>query len=445
MIQSKSKWANHPKRVTKEMSLEKSRWAFLFLLGFIATQGYLIPVVALPSLNWAIWPNLPDIFGIGLGLSVFFFRPYLRLSTFNRNTLHDLTWMWIIFVLNFLFVTIPFSLTGEGIKFGGFTLILFAKMLFVYWAVAHIPLDKKRMQLLHAAALIAFLWLALSTLADRFSIIEIDNFVRHLPQASAGKWSVRVVSLNSTVSNSHGGTTVALLVIGALVIGTIRHKFRLLVEGIVIALSIPVAFISGSRQGLVRFFAFFATYFGRNWGRILILLLLLLILSGPIFLLFGDPFSDIDNPFYNRALERQSILIEDPFSNEGLSGRPDIWQSVIDTLNEDYIRWVAGYGIGNYVEYDNAAHNMPLQFLQDGGIVLFIYATLLWLRIFSRIWQYRQQSWVIISLTVAMFTSVFTSAIFYPNLATGWYLGLYFVAMHIMLGAEHEDSKTFAK
>jgi hypothetical protein len=423
-------------RVSCELPLVESRWAFRFLVGFVATQGYLIPVFDIPSLNWAVWPNLPDIFGIGIILSVFLFQNHGKLSSFNRDTLHDLIWMGLIFTLNFIFVTVPFSTTGEGIKFGGFTLILFAKIVAVYWATAHVPIDRKRMRILHIAALVAFLWLSISTLADRFSLIEINNFVSHLPQASAGKWSVNIVSLDSTVSQSHGGTTVALLVIGAMVLGTVTHKFRMLVEGIVIVLSLPVAFISGSRQGLVRFLAFFVTYFGRNLGRSIVLILLLFMLSSPLFFLFGNPLSNIDNPFYERALERQSVILNDPFSNEGLAGRPDLWMSVFDTLNEDYIRWIAGYGIGNYVEYKNAAHNMPLQFLQDGGLLLLIFCGFLWIRIFSRIWHARHKSWVLLSVTVSMFTSVLTSAIFYPNLATGWYLGFYFVSMHIMVGSE---------
>jgi hypothetical protein len=413
-------------------SFARTRQAFAFLVAFVATQGYLVPIMDIPQINWAVWPSLPDIFGACLIVSVVLTNARrIPVSTLNRGTLRDLLWMWVLFVINFLIITIPNSTTGEGIKFGGYVLIVFTKLIAIYWAVMHIPLNQRRLQILHIAALAAFLWLALTTLADRFYLIEIDNFTQHLPPALTGKWNTSIISLDSTVSNSHGGTTVTLLVIGALVIGTAKHRFKWLVDILVFVLLAGTSFLSGSRQGMVRFAAFIGIYLTKQRGRLL-LIFWFLFLSAPLIAYIFPEEKLVVNPHYIKALERQSVLLGDPFSSEGLSGRPDLWLSVIETLNEDPNRWLIGYGLGNWAEFENAAHNMFLQFLQDGGLFELLCFSLLWLRILRRIWTACQEAWVFIALSAGMLTSFLTSAIFYPTLGTGWYLCLYFIVLHTL-------------
>jgi O-antigen ligase len=138
-------------------------------------------------------------------------------------------------------------------------------------------------------------------------------------------------------------------------------------------------------------------------------------------------------------MERQSTLIDDPFSNEGLSGRPQLWLSVLNTLNQEPIRYLTGYGIGNYVEFRNAAHNMFLQMMQLGGLIAVLIMTTCYVLIFRRLWQHRHVAWPVVATTAGMLSSVLTSAIFYPNLATGWYLGLYFICFHIAVS--HRQQK----
>jgi hypothetical protein len=384
--------------------------AFLCLVGFIATQGYLIPVVALPY-NWAVWPSLPDIFGVGLVVSVFVSQRHNKVSPFNQRTLKDLVFMGILFAANYVLVTNTFSMTGEGKKFGGYSLIVFFKLLVVYWAAIHVPMTPHRIRILHVAALAAF--------------------TNHLPRSRAGKWGA--IEIDSTVSATHGGTTVTILVLGALAIGTAKHRFAWLVETLVFSLTITSSFITGSRQGLVRILTFIATCIVKKPGRYISLMVVLLSFLSLVSLLWGSSLSGYrENPYYLQALARQEVLRADPFSNEGLAGRPQLWSNVIDTLNEDPIRWIVGYGMGNYVEYNNSAHNMFLQYLQDGGIILLICCSALWIRIVYRIWHIRDRAWSLWALTLAMLSSIFTSTIFYPSLSTGWYLGLYFVTMHIL-------------
>jgi len=63
--------AGHAQRALEplELARHQSRLSFFLLCGFIATQGFLVPVMSLP-VNWALWPNLPDLFGIFMVISV---------------------------------------------------------------------------------------------------------------------------------------------------------------------------------------------------------------------------------------------------------------------------------------------------------------------------------------------------------------------------------------
>lgn len=415
------------------------RWAFRWLVAFVATQGFLIPIAANASVNWAFWPSLPDIFGFCLVLTVVAAQHRFKIQSFNRGILRNLVLIALAMLLNFALVTIPLSSSGEGIKFGGFSVLLFIKFVIVYWAAAHVRLNKQRLRILHIAALVAFLWLTLTTLADRFYLIEIDNFVAHLPAATAGKWNVQgVYTLNSTVSNSHGGTTIVILLLNGLVLGTSPHRSWLL-EILVTISSMGTSFITGSRQGLVRVTVFTAIYFSRKPSKLLVMAVLAVVFTFPFWSSWEAALRN--NTYFLRAAERQNILATDPFSIEGLAGRPELWIDVIDTLNEDPLRWLLGYGVGNYVEFENASHNMFLRLLQDGGLIELIVVGLLWLGIFRRIWSARRTAWTLSALLIGLLSSIFTSDILAPTLATGWYLGLFFVSIHILtFSSETENS-----
>jgi O-antigen ligase len=284
--------------------------------------------------------------------------------------------------------------------------------------------------------LLALLFVSLAMLADRLYLIEIDAFARHLPRRAAGKWGA--VDLSSTVGASAGATTVTILILGGLVLGTARHRFAWLVEAIVFALGMGTCFLSGSRQGLVRMAAFIGTYSLKKPAKYFVLVILFLV-PAAVILLQNNSLQLRENIEYSRALERQGVLLSDPFSNEGLAGRPELWQEIVDKLNEEPVRWAIGYGIGNYVEYEAASHNMVLRLIQDGGLIELVLVGFLWIRIFRRVWAARHRAWASVALTAGMLTSALTSEIFYPTLSTGWYLGLYVITLQLLC-REAEDS-----
>jgi len=400
--------------------------AFLFLVGFIATQGYTIPVVSLP-LNWALWPSLPDLFGLGLLFSVVLSRPVARMDEFDSYTSKRL-WILVLYsVLSFVALTLPQSRTGVGAKYGGFTLILYFKYVLVSWAASYVPLDEERTRWVHRSALLAFIWLAVTVLASRLGVLDMAVFTTWLPSGSSGRWAA---GIDSTVGLQNQ-TPSAILLLAGLVVATMDYRRRWLTVALLLALGALVTFLTGSRQGVVRLVAFIMVLSARRAGRVLLGLVFIAVLA----LLLVDAWGGLSvTPGSNleRVLQKQSRLVKDPLTNEALSGRPGIWARTIRILSDNPSFCVVGAGIGSYAEYGGGAHNLILTLLLEGGVLALLLYVVCYGGIFLRLWRIRDRAWPLVAVTAGMLTSIMTSETFYPNLATGWGLGLYLVLLRIV-------------
>jgi len=138
------------------------------------------------------------------------------------------------------------------------------------------------------------------------------------------------------------------------------------------------------------------------------------------------------------ALERQRVLFDDPLTDDGLSGRPLIWARTIETLNDHPRFYLTGAGLGSYVEYGGASHNMILQLLLEGGVIALLLYITCYGAMLRRLWSIRNRAWPMVAATAALLTSLMTSEVLYPTLATGWYLGLYFVSLQVAAGTPRE-------
>jgi O-antigen ligase len=187
----------------------------------------------------------------------------------------------------------------------------------------------------------------------------------------------------------------------------------------------------------VRFVAFTSVLLAWRGGKLLLGLACTALLAG--FLLDASGTLAISpGSTAEAALQRQRVLFQDPLTEEGLSGRPIIWARTIETLREHPNLYLTGAGIGSYVKYGGASHNMILQLLLEGGVVALLLYIICYGAMLRQLWRTRDQTWAMVAVTAALLTSLMTSEVFYPTLATGWYLGLYFVSLQIAGGIPHE-------
>jgi O-antigen ligase len=406
---------------------------FVCLVGFIATQAFTIPIAAL-SANWAVWPSLPDIFGFGLVLAVFASRQTTQTGR-SGDSVSRYAWVLVLYsVLSFVTLTLPQGGGGTGVKYGGFTLLLYFKYVLVAWAAAQVPLDEERVEWIHRAALLAFLWVAATSLASRLGVLDLRVFTSWLPSSTSGRWAG---ALDSTVGKQNQ-TPVAMLLLAGLALVTTDHKKRWLTTVLVIALGMLVAVLTGSRQGVVRFVAFTTVLLAWRGGKLLLGLAYTVLLAGLV-IDAGGAFSVSPGSRAEAALQRQRVLLQDPLTDDALSGRPLIWARTIETLNEHPYLYLTGAGIGSYVEYGGASHNMILQLLLEGGLAALLLYIMCYAAMFRHLWYIRDRAWAMVAVTAALLTSLMTSEMFYPTLATGWYLGLYFVSLNIASGLPRID------
>jgi O-antigen ligase len=409
------------------------RAGFVCLVGFVVTQAFTIPIAALPT-NWALWPSLPDIFGFGLVLAVLVSEQPERPGRLGSSVSRYLWMLMLYSVLSFVMLTLPQGRSGVAIKYGGFTLLLYFKYVLVAWAASHVPLDEERVAWIHRAALFALVWVAATSLASRFGFLDLRVFTSRLPAGDSGRWAG---VLDSTVGKQNQ-TPVTMLLLAGLSLVTTDYRKRWLTTMLVIALGTIVAVLTGSRQGVVRFVAFTSVLLAWRGGKVLLGLACAALLAGFLLDASGalavSPGSKAD-----AALQRQRVLFQDPLTDDALSGRPVIWARTIETLHEHPRLFLTGAGIGSYVKYGGASHNMILQLLLEGGMVALLLYVICYGAMFRQLWRSRGQAWALVAVTAALLTSLMTSEVFYPTLATGWYLGLYFVSLHIAAGVRRDD------
>jgi len=409
------------------------RTGFVCLVGFVVTQAFTIPVAVLPT-NWALWPSLPDIFGLGLVLSVLLSSDQCASFITHRYSTRHLWLLLIYSIVSFVALTLPQGRGGIGVKYGGFTLILYFKYVLVAWASTYVPLDKERLAWIHRAALLALVWVAATSLASRFGVLDLRVFTSRLSGADAGRWT----GVLDSTAGKQNQTPVTMLLLSGLALVTTDYRKRWLTTMLVIALGTLVAVLTGSRQGVVRFVAFSSVLLAWRGGKVLLGLACAALLAG--FLLDASGTLAISpGSGAEAALQRQRVLLEDPLTDDALSGRPIIWQRTIQTLREHPHLLLTGAGIGSYVKYGGASHNMILQLLLEGGMIALLLYAMCYGAMFRHLWRNRDQAWAMVAVTAALLTSLMTSEVLYPTLATGWYLGLYFVSLQIAAGVRHED------
>jgi hypothetical protein len=332
--------------------------------------------------------------------------------------------------------------TGDGMRYGAFTLVLMCKYIGVYWAATRIEITQGRLRVLHIAAWVAFLWLSVTFFGSYTGVLDMRIFTAHLPVGSVTmRWGG--ARMMSTADVSHGGTSMAIMLIAGAIAATAGNRLSLVRSTVIVLVGSAVVFLCGSRQGLVRFAVFVIVLYARK-AQTLLIGFPLIVAGIVIFGVSAGFESVLDTEMGQRAMERQSVILEDPFSNEGLSNRPTLWLGAIDILSKEPFRYLVGIGIGNYAEFRNAPHSMPLTMLLDGGLIGVTIITFSYGIIFQMLWRQRQQGWALVAVTAGMMTSFFTSAVFLPTLATGWYLGFYYLLTHLAL-REIAPSPTVAR
>ena len=425
----------------------RTQWLFYAVCFYLASQAFTVPLAAIGP-SWAVWPTLPDIaVGLVFLARVGVGRGGARPSRANASALRGFVLIVGASFLSYVIQTIlvPDAL-GNGadstsVVFGGFSIYRFVQFSVVWWGVAALPLDAKRLRFLGWLAFAVFAGVCAGTIATGLAWIQPAIFVLGLPHdLSAGAWLYFMDVIGEgvgTIGYNHAYVAAQIMLLLALLL----HLAR---PGAVCSLGLGAVAVvacglTGSRMGLIAMLLFFpyvlaeAPVSRRATVTAFAVLAFALVLAAiPWKEALSDPGSQ-EGTIY----ERQQTILH-ALQPEQLSGRDEIWKERLDFLNQKPVRWLVGGGMGVAASMGGDAHMQPLQILIEMGIVgLAIWGC--WFAVVLRsLWKEERGSRAIAWVTVCFLISCISQETLYPVAALGHLLGLYVFALGIALGTRDE-------
>jgi O-antigen ligase len=205
-------------------------------------------------------------------------------------------------------------------------------------------------------------------------VVAVSVFLQRLGLYETTYQQTRELALNVKqyggimLNGNASGSLVGIFSVPAFVL--LRAAGYRALATLVLALALPVLFISVSRGGIAAFAAGVAVMlvFGRDRRHVLITLGAVLVLGG----IWGATAGQRD---VSLVWERVGRYEQDP--NAALSGRSTIWEQAQRYLDEEPSRIFIGGGLDDFKGYNAeslssgfAAHNVALRLLTDGGLVM---------------------------------------------------------------------------
>jgi hypothetical protein len=343
----------HSAAAASTAQLDGTRWPFVALCCFLASQAYTIPI--LPIGPWALWPRLSDFAAALLIATTLLSRRHLvPPSPDHRRVLRRgavLYWFCALSYAVYLFTT-----GGEqtaGVLNGGFQLYALAWFFGVFVAASYLPLPPARLAVLRRVVDVALVIVVSGVILTGLDLVSLPSVAPHLPRSpeEAGPWYRYGIELAEvgedrggwgTIGYNHAYVAAQILLLLCLRLN-LEARPPSMYGSLILAAALLAVFLTHSRAGLAAALLFAAIYWVRNRRQALITLYIALV-AGFAALVLVQPWQlteSLVQPSLISTLERQETLA-DPTDPENLSGRLDIWREKIALLDAQPLRWVSG-------------------------------------------------------------------------------------------------------
>lgn len=318
---------------------------------------------------------------------------------------------------------------GKAYQFGAFQLYRLAQYNVVLWAAATTPLTLSRTRIIRNVLTATLVILNLSILLDYLGVVptSVYGFGLSSSPAVAGPWAWYAASSVpkgvGTVGYNHAYAASQILLVYVFRSRCNQGK-NSLIDTALLAFTCIAVLLTGSRAGLVACaVVFLGLMFAARRRLMLSLLLATGIVTGFVFATAGYFPSSEDEAF-----RRQSTIMTS-YDEDGMSGRDGIWGERVAFLNADPMRWVFGTGFGSTVERGNNCHMLPLQVINEVGLVGLSIFFALAACIMKMLWRYDVGWKPVFWGTVALAVGASTQETFYPVPAMGHFTALYLCAV----------------
>ena len=407
-----------------------TRMGFTFLVIYVLSQAFLIPVAAIGP-SWSLWPCLSDLALAGLVLSVLLgSRNAQAISRQAQALLVSLVLLYGFCWLSYLFA-VGSAPDSVPLLDGAYYVFRLTQFLLLYWCVIQIPLSPRRLAILGAAAGTAFFIVSGSIYLTYFKLLPLGMLTRHLPQAPevAGSWAAYgyldrfpdIPAGFGTIgyNHSYGAVQVLLLLAMCLHLNGARHT---LASAAYLLIALGAIFLTDSRAGFAAALLFAAVYALRN-PKVLVGAFCLALAAVPY----------MDTRQIEKSVRRQQGIAQ---IEEGgaLNDREVLWTGRMERLRQDPWAILIGSGLGSArARRGSTAHMLYLQILTEmGALGLLLFAMLAGTVLYT-LRRHDTADQPVLWATIALLLSAAAQETFYPVPALGHFTGLYLLVVAIVL------------
>lgn len=432
-------------------AVAETRWVFVLLCCYLASQAYTVAI--LPVGPWAVWPGLPDVvFGALVAAWFFVPRPATELSGIRRTAVQAILGLTIACILSYVtftllasnLETVSFGSGQQGPAFGLFEAVRLVQFLILFRIAAGIPYTPGRLAVITRVVTAALIFVCVTVILTFIRIIPSAAFSPLLPndRETAGAWWQYVNNYDEfglgAISYTHAYVAAQVALLLGLALHLRGHQ-RWAGNGLLIVLALAAALVSGSRAGFAGVLLMAAVFLLARSPRWLVSFALALALVGAAAFLYvsSQPPVEGDPGLLGSIVDRQADAFQ-PFEEDNLVGRNEIWAGRIAALNAEPWRWFTGWGFGSAPDTGPALnpHLLPLQVIVELGFGMLLLIALAGARLMRDLWRRESFDRPFFWTTIALLLSSATQETFYPVPAMGYFLGFYLVALAIVQRAQ---------
>ncbi|MGB3305746.1 MAG: O-antigen ligase family protein [Thermomicrobiales bacterium] len=431
-----------------------SRWVFVALCGYIASQAYTLPI--LPIGPWPVWPGLPDVmFGALVLAWLFMDRSASDLRGVRRTMVQVMALLTIAGIASYVTFTLllsnlntrSFGIGQQGPAFGLFEVVRMVQFLVLFRVAAGVPLSEFRVGVLRRIVIGAFLITTATVIVTFHNVIPTGVFAPLLPrdQAGGGAWWYYVHNYDGfglgTISYTHAYVAAQITLLLGLALHLSEQDDRI-GKVVLIGLALVASLLSGSRAGFAGVLLVAGLFILSKSPRWLVNFVLISALVGVSAFVYASSHPSLGGGGPIGSILQHQVAAFAPFESKNLVGRNDIWAGRLHNLNSHPWRWFTGWGVGSSPDTGPALspHMLPLQIIMELGFGTLLVLALICRNLLRNLWRREQRSRPFFWTTIALLVSSATQETFYPVPSTGYLLGFYLVCLAIVLRTrEHAE------
>jgi hypothetical protein len=318
---------------------------------------------------------------------------------------------------------------GKAHLFGAFQLYRLAQDIVVLWCAAVTPLTVRRTHIIRGILTAVLIVLNISILLDYFGIVATPayGFALSRNPGIAGPWAWYAASSVpkgvGTVGYNHAYAAAQILLVYLFRSQCDRGRNGAF-DTVLMIFTCIVVFLTGSRDGLIACaVVLLGLLFSVN-RRLMVSLALTVCLAVGVLVATTRDFGES----LQAALQRDATLTTS-YEEDGMSGRDVIWAERLAFLNADPMRWVFGTGFGSAIERGNNAHMLPLQVINETGLIGAAIFFAMAVFIVRMLWRFDLGWKPMFWATVAFAIGSAAQETFYPVPAMGHFTAVYLCAV----------------